>query len=181
MGTSDHSSRSSVLVSLAGFVVVFGTVSWVVSGGIGRHSSLVSHPPAVTPGQTPPVCRSNQLQIFGAFNDCAGITSSFCEVSAQTLDNVFVLHGVEHDFTLNLGALADYIGGGDYGLNNGAAEVDVRENTTNARWLSSTGVLVVTANSGRAGTIYANLDPWAGNPVNLTSLPLRIQGSWSCA
>jgi hypothetical protein len=80
-------------------------------------------------------------------------------VSAPTLDDVFVLRGAKHDFTLNSGTLGDYIGGGDYGLNNGAAEVDIRESTTNARWLSFTGVLVVTVNSGRAGTVYANLDP----------------------
>jgi hypothetical protein len=161
MGTSAQPSRSKVLAWLAGFVVVFAAVSWIASGGIGRLSSPLahSHSPTVTPGPTPPACRSEQLQIFGAFNDCADITSSFCGVSAPTLDDVFVLRGAKHDFTLNIGTLGDYIGGGDYGLNNGAAEVDIRESTTNARWLSFTGVLVVTVNSGRAGTVYANLDP----------------------
>jgi hypothetical protein len=182
MGTSNQPRRSKLFAWLAGFVVVFAAVSWIVSGGIGRRGSpvTVSHTATLTPPPTPPDCRPDQLQVTGAFNYCADIAASFCGVSAQTLDDVFVLRGAERDFTLNIGVSGGYLGPGDYGLNNVTGEVDIRDNTTNAFWESLTGVLTVTTNSGRSGTVNANLDPWAGNAGVHPYLPLRVQGSWTC-
>jgi hypothetical protein len=184
MGISEQPSRPRILLWLAAFVIVFGAASWLVTGGI-RHNVLPaghSGPLSITPGPAPPVCRSDQLQIFGAFNECADIAlPAFCGVSAQTLDNVFVLHGTKHTFILDIGIPSGYLGAGDFGLNNGGAEVDIRENTSNAFWQSISGDLSVTANSGTSGTVYAYLDPWIGNAGGHPYLPLRVQGSWKCS
>lgn len=183
MGMSEQPNRPRTFVWLAAFVVVFGAGSWLVTGGIRHNVSPAYHSRALpdTPAPTPPVCGSNQLQIFGAFNECADVASSFCGVSSQTVDNVFVPHGTQHTFVVDIGIPGGFIGAGDYGLNAGAAEVDVRENVSNAFWQSITGVLTVTASNARSGTVYANLDPWVGNAGGQPYLPLRVQGSWSCS
>jgi hypothetical protein len=182
VGTSGQPNRSRVLVWLAGFVVAFAAVSFVVSGGVGR---LLSQQPrsevvALTPSSKPPVCRSDQLQIYGAFSDCADIAKSFCDVLADTLDNVFILGGAAHEFTLNIGVAGGFLGTGTYVLSNGGGEADIRDNTTNAYWLSTTGDLTVTADNGRSGTVQTILDPVAGIG-DQSSLPLHMRGSWSCA
>jgi hypothetical protein len=184
MGMSEQPSRPKLFVWLAGFVIVFGAVSWYVTGGTRHQAPPANHsrPSPNTPAPTPPVCQSDQLQLFGAFNECADVASpSFCGVTAGTVDNVFVLHGTKHTFVLDIGVPGGYIGAGDYGLNDGAAEVDIRENISNAFWKSITGVLSVSANNGRSGTVYANLDPWVGNAGVQPYLPLRVQGSWTCS
>jgi hypothetical protein len=170
-----------VLAWLAGFVVVFAVVSFVVSGGVGRLGSqpTTSEKAPVTASR-PPTCRSDQLQIYGAFSDCATIARSFCGVLADTLDDVFILGGAAHEFTLNMGVAGGYLGTGTYALSIGAGEIDIRDNTTNASWLSTTGDLTVTADSGRTGTVQAILDPVAGYTVERESIPLHIRGSWSC-
>src|SRR5579864_2672428 len=102
MGTSGQSSRLRALIWLAGFVMVFGGVSWFLTGGIGfqRTWPTQSDPANFTPGPTPtPVnCASNQLVLAGAFNECAEaapdaqvadpVATIACSVSGHTLDVV---------------------------------------------------------------------------------------------
>jgi hypothetical protein len=189
MGISERPSRPKVLLFLASFVVIFGGVSWFVTGGTGRilppptHSHPFTGTLVPTPFPPPAVCKSDQLQLYGAFNECVAIdrfSSSFCQVPTELpVDAVFTLHGATRDYLMYF-HIPTYVGAGDFGLNNGAAEVDIREYLTGAFWQSITGVLTVTGNDGRSGTVYANLTYAVGGPIAPPVLPLRVQGLWSC-
>jgi hypothetical protein len=188
MGVSEQPSRPKVvLLWLVGFVVAFAGLSWFVTGGIGHNVAppANSASPMVTPEPTPPVCGPDQLQLFGAINDCASVESSLppsCVVSAHALDAVFSLSGTAHNqYKLYVG-VARYIGAGDYALNNGAAHVVVRESASTVFWQSITGGITVTANNGGAGIIYANLQPYdvGKGALQPALLPLRVEGPWRC-
>src|ERR1039457_4087581 len=76
MGKSGESTRPRVLFWLAGFVVVFGGLTLIVTKVTGLHPAPPAHPPPATfapapaPTPTPPVCASNGLGLTGAINTC---------------------------------------------------------------------------------------------------------------
>lgn len=100
------SDRRSVLLRLAGVVVVVAGVSWLLTG-IGRHGAppIHSSPATVTPGPTPtPLdCPSNEVALAGAFNECAKTSAdadSTCSVSGHVLEMVLRLGGAGPDVFL---------------------------------------------------------------------------------
>ena len=197
MGISDQPSRPKLLVSLGGFVVVFGVVAWLVTGGANRMAPRPhSHPPMLTPEPTPtpsasalgptsvPLgCMLSQIQIIGAFSACTSIDRTsyiVCDISAHTFNVVFDLLGSGHDFLLYLNIPVRYPEPGDYSLSSGGAEVSVREYTTGGLWQSVSGVLTTTRSDGRSGTVSALLEAAAGNNSVLPGATLSVDGPWSC-
>jgi hypothetical protein len=189
MSISDQQPRRrAVLLWLAGFVVVFGSASWVVTGGIGRGTpptmdSTITGSPAPTLGPTPPSCGSVRLELNGAFSDCTTIDRTSvdnCAVTPHTFYAVFKLLGTRHDFLLRLYIPNTYPEPGDYSLTNGGAEVDVSDDATGAYWISVSGVLATTASDGRSGSVSAVLDQSAGNNSVMPGPTLRVDGPWRC-
>jgi hypothetical protein len=158
MGKSDQASRPRTLLWLAGFPVVFGVVSWFVSWGI---DCYMSKP---TPGPTQ-LCKADQLELSGAFNECASVdrtSAGNCAVTPRTIRAVFTLLGSKHDFLLNLEIPVRYREPGDYNLTTGGSEVDIVEYTAGAIWRSVAGVITTTSADGRSGIVRANLTYDAG-------------------
>jgi hypothetical protein len=190
MGIPQQPGRPKSFLLLAGFVVVFGMAAWVVTGGAGTRVVPLSHnhpPPrasgAFTPGPpTPPACKSDQLQLVGSFNDCASIdsASSNCKVSPPAFNTLFKLLGPSQDFLLYLIVPDGYSGAGEYSLDTGAAEVDVREYPTGALWQSVAGILTVTGSDGRSGTVSATLETSPGNDSVVPAASLTVNGPWIC-
>jgi hypothetical protein len=164
MGTSGQSSRHRALLWLAGFVVVFGVTSWLVTGGIGSQRAPPTHsdPANLTPGPTPtPVdCASNQLVLAGAFNECAEaapdarmaapVATVACSVSGHTLDVLLHLAGTNPDaFLLYLEVNGTYAGPGPYdlppwphvmGTKDDVPKVAIQQDGTSAFWQLTNGV-----------------------------------------
>ncbi len=197
MGIPDQPGRPKLLVWLGGFVVVFGVVAWLVTGGANRVTPPShGHPPTLTPGPTPmpstsalgptsvPLgCMVSQIQLVGAFSACTSIdrtSRAVCEVSPYTFNGVFKLLGRSHDFLLYLSIPARYPEPGDYSLANGGAEVGVHEDATGGFWQSVSGVLTTTGLDGRSGTVSAVLEAAASNDTVLPGATLRVDGPWSC-
>ena len=106
MGISDQPSRPKLLVWLGGFVVVFGVVAWLVTGGANRVAPPSrTHPSTFTLGPTPSTsalgptsvplgCMLSQIQLVGAFSACTSIdrtSYTVCEISPHTFNAVFKL------------------------------------------------------------------------------------------
>jgi hypothetical protein len=193
MGTSDQPSRSKLLLWLAGFVVVFGAVSWLVTGRAGTRVLPLAHnhpppraSPAFTPGlptPTPLGCQSREIELTGAFNACTSIDRTsyiVCAVSPHAFNAVFKLLGGSHDFLLYLNIPNRYPEPGDYNLTNGGAEVDLREYATGAFWRSVSGVLATTSTDGRSGSVSAVLEASVGNNSVVPGPTLSVIGPWSC-
>jgi hypothetical protein len=183
---SEQTRRRKLLFALAGFVVVVGGASLVVTGGVGKRLSPTSTQVggiAITPGPAPPVCGSAQLQLFGAFDECASIDRSnpaSCTVSRHVLEVTLNLAGTSGDrYLVDLG-IPNFVGTGDY--YGDGVYVIVRELASTPYWQSLTDVLNVTADDGSAGRIYANLQPYDATRggVPESPLPLRIDGPWQC-
>jgi hypothetical protein len=181
-GERRGSARRSVLLWLVGFVVVFGGVSWVLTG-VGRRSAppTQSLQARVTPGPTPtPLnCSPNQLELVGAFNECANAVpdaSSTCSVSGPVLEVVIRLIGRNPDaFFLYIEVNGSFTGPGRYDLppwphalgtkdevpklavqQDGTSAfwrmvngVPIQHYDTAALWQSVAGVLTVTGRDGR--------------------------------
>jgi hypothetical protein len=197
MGISDQPGRPKLLVWLGGFVVVFGVVAWLVTGGANRvPPSSHGHPPtftlrstptpstsAVGPRSVPLGCMLSQTQLIGAFSACTSIdraSRAVCEVSPHSFKGVFKLLGGSHTFLLYLNIPVRYPEPGNYTLSNGGAEVDVREAATGGFWQSVSGVLTTTSLDGRSGTVSAVLEAAASNNTVLPGATLRVDGPWSC-
>lgn len=197
MGLSDQPGRPKLLVGLGGFVIVFGVVAWLVTGGANRVAPPShGHPPtfplgssptpstsALGPTSVPLGCLLSQIQLVGAFSACTSIdrtSRAVCEVSPRTFNVVFKLLGGSHDFLLYLKIPVRYPEPGDYSLTNGGAEVDVREYATGGFWQSVSGVLATTTGDGRSGTVSAVLTAAASNNAVLPGATLRVDGPWSC-
>ena len=187
MGMSEGPSQPKLLAWLAGFVVVFGIVAWLVTGGAGFRIAPASHshPFAFTPeaSPTPLVCMFSQIELVGSFNLCTSIDrASFtvCTVSPHSFSAIFKLLGRSHDFLLYLRIPIRYPEPGDYSLTTGGAEVDVREYATGDFWQSVSGVLALTRSDGRSGTVSAVLQASAGNNSVVPGPRLRVDGPWSC-
>jgi hypothetical protein len=97
-------------------------------------------------------------------------------------NTLFKLLGPSHDFLLYLNVHDGYSGAGEYRLDTGAAEVDVREYATGAFWQSVVGILTVTGSDGRSGTVSAVLEASASNNPGFVvpGRTLRVDGPWSC-
>jgi hypothetical protein len=190
MSMSDRQPRrGAVLLWLAGFVVVFGGASWIVTGGISRdtppalESHTITSSPMPTLGPTPPFCASFQLELNGAFSDCTSIDRTSvdnCAVSTHAFYAVFKLRGTRHDFLLRLNIPFTYPEPGDYNLANGGAEVDVSDDATGEYWTSASGVLTTTASDDRSGSVSAVLEASAGNNSVVPGPTLRVDGPWRC-
>jgi hypothetical protein len=195
VGLSDQPRRPKLLVWLGGFVVVFGVVAWLVTGGADRVAPPShGHPPTFTlksipstsalgPRSVPLGCMLSQIQLVGAFSACTSIdrtSRAVCEVSPHTFNVVFRLLGGGHDFLLYLKIPVRYPEPGDYSLTNGGAEVDVREYSTGGFWQSLSGVLTTTTSDGRSGTVSALLEAAASNHAVLPGATMSVDGPWSC-
>jgi hypothetical protein len=195
MGISEQPSRSKLLLWLMGFVVVFGAVSWLVTGGIRLHVAppTHSHPSAVIPGATPAplVCRSNELEVVGVFNECAAAApdkTSICSLSGNMLDALLRFAGNNQVFGLDVEVDGAFAGAGMYdlppwphglGTKDGVPKVAVDEYSTNTLWQSVAGVLTVTSGDGRSGTLNAILQASNGTTV-VPGPTLSVIGPWSC-
>jgi hypothetical protein len=190
MGIPEQPSRPKLLVWLAAFVVVFGVVAWLVTGGASTRVLPLAHnhplpraSPAYTPGPTPLPCLSSEIELVGALNACTSIdrtSYTTCAVSPHAFNTTFKLLGGSQDFLLYLNIPNTYPAPGDYLLTNGGTEVDVREYATGAFWQSVSGVLTTTSSDGRSGTVSAILEASAGNNSVVPGPTLRVDGPWSC-
>jgi hypothetical protein len=201
MGTSDQPSRSKLLLWLAGFVVVFGGVSWGLSEEIGRHGAPLIHSqpstfiPAPTP--TPLVCTSGELALTGVFNDCAMAApdkTSTCSVKGDVLDALLRLSDSQQVFVLYIEIKSFYTGPGMYYLppwqfglgTNDVPKVAVLQSATGTFWESVAGGVTVTRADGRSGNLSAilqassaSLQASTGNTV-VPGPTLSVDGPWIC-
>ncbi len=157
-------------------------------GGRSRPSALG----AIAPAAQLPACSTDQLQVGGAFNECARNAhdaTQYCTVSGTTLSNVIVLQGAQHRYLLYLSIDGGYKGSGDYhlapwssslGVNDGKAKVAVREYATGAFWQSVSGTLHVSGDDGRSGDVAVNLTFTGGAP-SPADFSLGILGPWTCS
>jgi len=198
MGTSDQSSRSKLLAWLAGFVVVFGAVSWLVTSRIAPAPPTHSHPATFTPGPTPEpvVCASTELALTGVLNECATEVPEekrACSVAGDTLDAQVRLAGDNEAFLLYIELKGTYTGldtyylpGWGFGLGtNDVPKVGLLQSATGTLWESVAGVLTITGD-GRSGTLSAifqassaSLQASDGTTV-VPGPTLSIDGPWSC-
>ncbi|MFI5286714.1 MAG: hypothetical protein ACHQ4F_10390 [Candidatus Dormibacteria bacterium] len=189
MGTSDQPRRYKLLAWLAGFVVVVGAVSWLVTRGIGIHVA-----PTATPGQTPiPLadCPSNDLEVVGVFNECAASAPDaavICTLSNQGLDDLLRFTGSNQVFGLDIEIDGSFTGAGKYdlppwphgmGTRDGVPKVEIEEYSTETIWQSVAGLLTFTSSDGRSGTVNAIFE--ASNGTSVPPGPtLSVIGPWSC-
>jgi len=191
---SEQTGRHSVVIWLVAFVVIFGGVSWVVTGGVGRHNAppTHSHPFTLTPGPTPAplVCSASELALTGVFNQCATVvpdTTSMCSVTGDILNVKLRLTGSNQLFLLYIEVYGDYAGPGTYDLptwqfgvgTNDVPKVGVSDYSTGALWQSVAGALTVTGSDGRSGTVSAILQHANGNGV-APGPTLSLTGRWRC-
>jgi hypothetical protein len=179
-------SPSRALLWLSAFVVALAVALVVVTGGIGRIGPPTARPsatPSARPSPSPttvilPVCTANQLQLLGAFNECASTvpSASTCTAAASDFAAVVRLHGSDRDFLLYLG-VSTYSGPGTYDAGR-SATVAIREYPTGALWQSTYLTLTVDSD-GRSGHVAAGFFFQAGVPNPLPQL--ELSGPWSCA
>ena len=205
MGTSGQPSRSKLLAWLAGFVVVFGALSWLVTSGIRPHVTppQPTHPANITPRPTPTplVCASNGLGLTGAINTCvtaAPDKTSTCSVSVRGGVLAAVLRFVDsqHVFLLYIELNAGfYTGPGTYGLapwqfqlgRNDVPKVALLQSTNGTFWESVGGSVDVTGSDGLSGNVNAILQASSvgvqasnGQTVPPGGPTLSVIGPWSC-
>ena len=192
MGTSAQPSRSKLLLWLAGFVVVFGAVSWFVTGGISFHGASLAHSPPATfppPGTTPVVdCPSHELKVVGIYDECATparAKTSTCGVYGHMLDQVLRFTGNHQAFALEIQIDGTYDGPGTYVLRPSrplGTSPDVPKVAmfaTGVFWELVGGVLTVTGSDGRSGTVNAILQTSNGTSV-VPGPTIRVIGTWRC-
>jgi hypothetical protein len=194
MGKSDQPSRSKLVAWLAGFVVVFGAVSWLITSGIGFHgeSPARSHLPTA-PLSAPPTpwdCTPNQLKVDGIYNECAAPASgekSTCEVYGQMLDEVLRFAGDNQAFALEIQIDGTYAGPGTYDLPSWPDPLGTQPSVPKVAmfavgvfWQSVEGVLNVTGADGRSGTVNATLQTSNGATV-VAGPTINVIGRWSCS
>jgi hypothetical protein len=123
MAISERPRRLKAAVSLAGFVVAFGIVSWYVTGGTGPHSAPapLGDLLTATPGPTPiPLeCAANELELVGAFGECVAPLASplaVCSASGHILEAVLLLGHGNSDALLYIEIDGPFHGAGTYDL-----------------------------------------------------------------
>jgi hypothetical protein len=204
MGMSGKSNRPKAIFWLAGFVVVFGALSLLVTKGTGLHHAppIHSHPATFTPATTPTplFCASNELALTGVFNECATAApdkTSTCTVSVSggVLSAVLRLASGDQVFMLYIELNAGfYTGPGTYSLppwqfglgKNDVPKVGLLQSVTGKFWESVAGVVNVTGSDGRLGNVNAILQAssvgvQASNGQTVPPGPtLSLIGPWSC-
>jgi hypothetical protein len=190
-------SRYRTVLSLGSVVLVVGVASLVATGAFRRLPPPPRTTPAVLatsspfpllpvpPFPTPPSCTTEQLEIVGVFNDCAGEAStktSYCSVTANAFDLVVELYGSAghppHDYLLYLSIGQGYDGPGTYADTTVSAML--REYATGALWRSISGVVLkVSGAGGRSGFVTAALAYVGGEPAP-PAVGLNIAGAWHC-
>ncbi|MFZ0130796.1 MAG: hypothetical protein WAL77_15375 [Candidatus Dormiibacterota bacterium] len=192
MGKSDQPSRSKLMAWLAAFVVVFGTVSWLITMDVGFHGVPPTHPPTAPLGAppTPWDCTSNQLEVDGIYNECATPTSgkpSRCDVYGQMLDEVLRFAGDNQAFALEIQIDGTYAGPGKYDLQPWPRPLGATPDVPKVAlfaigvfWQSVSGVVTVTRGDGRAGTVNAILQTSNGTTV-VPGPTIKVIGAWSCS
>ena len=192
--SSDQPSRSRVLAWLAGFVVAFGVVAWLVTGGLGFHGAPPSHshPPTFYPPGTTPVvdCPSNELKVTGIYDECATpapAKTSTCDVYGQMLDQVLRYIGDHQPFALEIQIDGTYAGPGTYDLPSWPRPLGANPDqpkvamfATGVFWQSIAGILTVTGADGRSGWMVATLQTSNGTTVMPGGPTLQVSGSWRC-
>ena len=167
----EYPRRRTVVIRLLGFVVVFGGLSWVVTGGFLRGAPPAPQSPP-TPRSTPEVADcGSEIQLVGAFNDCAFIDRTSvddCAVTADTLQAAFRLDGTSHDWHLSLWISRTYPEPGDYYLGNGGGEVDVTNDATGAVWKSVSGIITTSTPDGRSGRSQCDSSSGGNRPNSCT-------------
>ncbi len=197
--------RSTLLLTLAAFAVLFAVAALAATGSLDRliggtktpRASLTSpatNQPNLTPGTSAsvPSCSPAQFQLWGAFNDCAALApgASACRVSAHVIDAPLILGGTQHVYRLYLNLDGNYIGPGDYSLtpwrtnggldtDDGTSKVGLRESQTGAFWQSVSGLLTVQASNGRSGLLSTELTFVGGEPTPPVAA-LHVSGPWRC-
>ena len=182
-------SRYRTLLSLGALVLVVGLASLIVTGAVRRApppraASTVPATPSpfpllpIPPFPTPPSCTTDQLELVGVFNDCAGSAASGnCSVSGSTLRDVLYVQGKTHGYLLYL-TIVGYHGPGVTYVD---VSVLVRESVTGALWQSTSGGIIrVTGVDGRSGSVKAELAYVGGEPTPPT-VGLDVSGGWRCA
>ena len=190
---SEQRRRRTVVFWLVAVVVIVAGGSWIVTGGIGRQGTPLSTraspstpipPPTLIPPPTPAFADCGaDIQLFGAFNDCASIdrtAADDCTIAADTLYAVFKLDGTSHDWYLSLDIPRTYPEPGDYALADGGAEIDVTNEATGAVWRSVSGVVTTATPDSRSGTITAILQAAVVNQTPAPGPTLSVNGSWRC-
>ena len=194
MGKSDQPSRSKLIAWLAGFVAVFGAVSWLITSGIGFHRAprTQSHPPTAPVGAppTPWNCTSNQLEVDGIYNECATPASdrtSTCDVYGHMLDEVLRFSGDHQAFALEIQIDGTYSGPGKYDLPPWPRPLGTTPDVPKVAmfaigvfWQSVSGVVTVTSGDGRSGTVNAILQTSNGTTV-VPGPTINVIGPWSCS
>jgi hypothetical protein len=204
MGMSGKPNRPKLLVWLAGFVVLFGAASWLVTGGLHVAPPPRSHPATFTtapaPTPTPFACASNEIGLTGVFNTCvtaAPDKTSTCSVSVSggVLSAVLRLASGDQVFLLYIELNAGfYTGPGTYSLppwqfqlgRNDVPKVALLQSTTGTFWESVGGGVDVTGRDGRSGNVNAILQAssvgvQASNGQTVPPGPtLSVIGPWSC-
>lgn len=180
-------SRAQALAILAAFVVIFGFVSFLVTGAIGRvHPApkVASVPTASSPAAV--VCTGSELAISGAVNDCVTANiHNVCSVHGHRLDAAMILTGASDEYFLDVEVDGNYNGPGIYGLtawphpaldtNDLVAKVAISGVRSGAVWHSVSGELSVNAD-GEAGFTVGTLDSVDGSQP-----ALFLEGPWGCA
>jgi len=186
-------NRYRTLLSLGAVILVVGLASLIATGALRRAApppraipTVLATPSAfpllpIPPLPTPPLCTTDQLELVGVFNDCAGVaangTASYCSVSGSTLRDVLHLQGKTHGYLLYL-TIVGYHGSGVTYVD---TSVLVREYVTGALWQSmSGGIIRVTGIDGRSGSVKADLAYVGGEPTPPT-VGLNVSGGWRCA
>lgn len=171
---------------LAGFVIAFGGVSWVVTGGFNTHAASARQVSAVP---KPPHC-GRDLEVVGAFSECA------VAMPDQTTSCSLLNHDVEarlrfvgpQVFGLDISIEDSQSGTGSYALMpwpdgpsllGGTPMVGVDEYSSDTVWQSVTGVLTVTSTNGNAGTVHAVLQASTATVV-VPGPTISIVASWRC-
>jgi hypothetical protein len=193
MGKSDQPSRYKLVAWLAGFVVVFGAVSWLITSGIAFRGAppARSHPPTAPMGAppTPWDCTSNQLEVDGIYNECATPASgktSTCDVYGKMLDEVLRFTGDNQAFALEIQIDGTYDGPGTYDLppsrplSTSPDVPKVAMFATGVFWQSIDGVLTITGSDGRSGTVNAWLQTSNGTTIVLGPT-INVIGPWNCS
>jgi hypothetical protein len=190
-------SRYRTLLSLGAVAIVVGLTSLIATGAFRRPplppraapTVLATSSPfplmPIPPFPTPPSCPTDQLEIVGVFNDCAGESStrtSYCSVSGNAFQVVVELYGetghTPHDYLLYLSVGPGYHGTGTY--EDSTVSAMLREYATGALWRSLSGVVLkVSGAGGRSGVVTAALAYVGGEPTPPT-IGLNISGAWHC-
>lgn len=179
--------RNRVLLALAAFVLAFGGVSWVATGGFNTLSSSAGGASVVP---KPPHC-GHDLEVVGVFSECAVAMpdqTTSCGLNGNNFEDARLRFVGAQVIGFDIEMDGAYNGTGPYqlmpwpsgGLNGPGTtpKVGVEEYSSDTLWQSVAGVLTITRSDGEAGTINAVLRP---STATVAVPPtISVIGPWSC-